>query len=156
MWLLLIMSILILVVFIGYFISKVDRFLDKGGFEKELTVVDEVRPTAIVLGKTELARQIVELLQKNAIPVFSLAEPFLIEQNQNFCYLFALSENDADNIILCKIGLKVYNVKKTISLCNNRVSEDMFISEGIRYTTGKEVTAQMLYQALLQEPEVEL
>lgn len=153
MWLILIISLLILVGFIGYFISKVDKFIAKGGFIKE---IDEVRPTAIVLGKTELAMQTAELLQKNAIPVFPLTEPFLVEKSQNFRYLFALSGNDADNIVLCKIGTKIYNIEKMISLCNNRMSEGLFMSEGIRYMTGNEITAQKLYQAVLQETEVGL
>ena len=153
MWLLLIISLLIPIVLIGYSISKVDLFLAKGGFTKE---IEETRPTAIVLGKTELARQVTELLERNAIPVFRLTEPFLVDQTNNFCYLFALSKNDADNIILCKIGKRVYSIEKMISLCNDRMSEGLFMSEGIRYMAGNEVTAQNLYQAILPEMEAEL
>jgi len=146
MWLA-IVSILILVALIGYFISKVDLFLDKGGFTEEIKVV---RPIAIVMGKTELAWRVAELLEENAISVCRLTEPFLVEQAQNFCCLFALSDNDADNIVLCNIGKKVYNIGKMICLCNDRTSEGLLKSEGICYMTGKEVTAQMLYQAVLQ------
>jgi len=151
MWLV-IVSIVILIALIGYFISKVDLFLDKGGFTEEIKVV---RPTAIVMGKTELARRVTELLEGNTISVLRLSEPFLVEQAQNFCYLFALSDNDADNIVLCKIGKKVYNIGKMICLCNDRSSEGLLKSEGIGYMTGKEVTAQMLYQAVMQETEDE-
>lgn len=150
MWLLLLLSILILVAFIGYFISKVDLFLDEGGFTKEY---DEIPPAAIVMGGTEIARQVIELLEENKIPVFFLAGPFLFEQARKFRCLFALSEDDADNIILCKIGRKIYNIEKMICLCNDRKCEGLLKNEGIPYMPDSEATAQLLYQAVLQKTE---
>lgn len=153
MWILLIIAFLIPLVYIGHLMSKVDKFLEKGG----LIVTEEViRPVAIVLGEGDLAQQVIKLLQKNEIPALALAEPFLLQQEQSFRYLFALSESDSDNIVLCKIGKKVYNLEKIISLCNDKRNEGMFISEKIRYLSGVNVTATLLYQSVLQETEVEV
>lgn len=150
MWVLLLLSIFILLAFIGFFISKVDLFLDEGGFTKEY---DDTAPAAIVMGKTEIARQVTELLEKNEIPVFFLAEPFLFEQARKFRCLFALSEDDVDNIVLCKIGKKIYNIEKMICLCNDHKCEGLLIHEGIPFIPDMEVTAQLLYQAVLQKTE---
>ena len=151
MLILLIISFIVPLVYIGHLMSKVDKFMKKGGLMIE---DDMISPIAIVLGGTDLAKQITELLQKNAIPVLTLLEPFLLEQEQKFCYLFALSENDVDNIVLCKVGKKVYNIEKIISICNNRRHDGMFMSEGIRYLPSEDVTAQMLYEVVLEETEV--
>ncbi|MGE4284517.1 MAG: hypothetical protein AB7G87_12500 [Clostridia bacterium] len=150
MWVLLIIGGLIPFVYFGYLVSKLDKFLAQGGFAME---DDKMCPIAIVLGQTELAKQITNLLREDKIPVFPLTEPFLLEREKNFCYLFALSENDADNIVLCKIGKKVYGVNKMISLCNDRRNEGMFISERIRYLSGENITAQTIYRTVLQETE---
>lgn len=153
MLILLIISFLIPLVYIGHLMSKVDKFMEKG----DLMIKDDViSPVAIVLGGSDLAKQIIELLQKNAIPVLTLLEPFLVEQEKNFCYLFALSENDADNIILCKVGKKVYNIEKIISICNDRRNDGMFMSEGIYYLPSEDSTAQMLYEVVMEDTEVKV
>ncbi len=153
MWTLLAIGFLVPFVYIGYLLSKLDKFLKKNGDAIE---GGEVSPIAIVLGRTGLAMEVGELLKKNGIGVLYLAEPFLLERGRRFHYLFALSENDADNIILCKIGEKIYSIEKTISLCNDRRNETMFIGEGIRCLSGRTATAQILYQTAMQEPEVKL
>lgn len=150
MWFLLVISILVPVVLIGYCLSRLDKFLEKDGFKK---ASDEMRPVAIVLGCSVLAEEITGFLQENTIEVYPLSEPFLLEQRRNFRYLFAVSESDADNIVICKICRRVYGVKKMIGLCNDRSNEGMFISEKIRYVTGKEATSQMLCQLVLEGTE---
>lgn len=153
MWLLLIIGTLIPVVLIGFYVAKLDKFLEKGGFKK---AEDEIHTAAVVLGSSALAQDITVLLQKSKIQVFPLHEPILLEQGQNFRYLFALSERDADNIVICKICRRLYGTEKMISLCSDRLNERMFVSERIRYMPYKEATAQMLYQLVLTESEVSL
>src|SRR5665647_1259517 len=114
MWILLLIGCLIPLIFIGYLMSKLDKFIGEGGVGTEN---NEICPVAIVLGETELAKEITKLLEKSNIPIYPLTEPFLLEQAQDLRYLFALSDNDADNIVLCKIGKKLYNIEKMISLC---------------------------------------
>jgi len=143
----------ILFIYFGYYImAKLDDFIAAGGIVSD----DEIYPVAIVLGGTELAKQVSALLEKNNIHVLYLTEPFLIEQGHNFQYLFALSESDADNIVLCKIGFKVYGIEKMISFCNDSRNEGIFIREKIPHLTGKEITAQRLYEAVLQKREEKL
>ena len=151
MWIVLVMGCLIPLVYIGYLMSKLDKFIAEGGVGTEN---NEIYPVAIVLGETELAKELAKLLEKSSISIFPLTEPFLLEREQNLRYLFALSDNDADNIVLCKIGKKLYNIEKMISICNDRRNVGMFMSEKIVYMTSDEVTAQMLYQAVIQVSEV--
>jgi hypothetical protein len=115
--------------------------------------VEDTGPLAVVMGETDLAKSMVDYLTVKEIPVFSLSEPVLLERGKNFDYLFALSGNDADNIVLCKIGRKVYCIDKIISLCNDRENERMFAKEKIRYLSGKDVKASMFFNAVLQKAE---
>ena len=153
MRLLFILGALFPVIIIGYYVAQLDRFMEKGGIKK---AENEIPPVAIVFGESVLAKDITALLQEKEIQVFRLYEPILFEQGRNFCCLFALSEKDTDNIVVCKICRRVYGIEKMISLCNDRLNERIFISEGIRYMPFKETTAQMLYQLVLTESEVGL
>lgn len=153
MWILLVVAFLIPLVYIGYLVSKLDMFLAQEVLENNN---DKAFPVAIVLGETDLAKQIVKLLEKNRIQVLHITGPFLFKQEQNLQYLFALSENDADNIVLCEIGMKVYGIKDMISICNDRKDEGMFINEKIRYLLKDKVTVQILYNAVIQDAEVKL
>ena len=153
MRILLVIGFLIPVVYIGYLMTRLDKFMVEGGFQIEY---NEMLPVAIVLGGNDLATQVSELLQKNGIPVLNLTEPFLLEQRQSFRYLFALSEKDVDNIVLCKVAKKVYGIEKIISLCNERRNDGMFISEGISYLPTEDVTAEMIYEFVVKDTEVRL
>ena len=107
MQLLLIICFLIPLVCIGYFLSCLDKFIAEKGF---LLETEKPSPVAIVLGDTELAKQVNVILEKDRIQVLKLTEPFMVEKYQNIQYLFALSENDVDNMVLIKIGSKVYGI----------------------------------------------
>lgn len=153
MWILIAIGFLLPLVYIGYLLSKLDKFLDQGGFN---TDENQTGPVAIVLGKTSMAREITRLLEENNISVLNIVEPFLLEQEQNFCYLFALSESDVDNIVLCRLGKKLYSIEKIISFCNDEKNERIFSSENIPYMIGDNITPQMLYEIVLQEDEVKI
>lgn len=147
----LVISLLIPIIYLGYIISKLDKFLEGGGFKNES---DEAPPCAVVLGETDLAKEVIELLEAKGISVILLTEPFIFEQEKRFYYMFALSESDADNMVLCKIGKKLFSIEKMISLCNDLKNENVFRSEKIRYLAGKDITAQILYEIVQQKTEV--
>lgn len=147
MQILLLLGIAILFCYFGYRVMKmIDNFIAVSNVSEDT----KTYPIAIVLGKTELANQVIALLEKNRIRVLYLTEPFLIEQEQQFTYLFALSENDADNIVLYKIGFKLYGLEKMIALCNDSRNESMFNKEKIHFLSARGVTAQMIYDTVLQ------
>lgn len=131
----------------GYFImARIDSFLAQGGFEDDK---NNVSPVAVVFGKTDLTKEVTSLLRNRRINVLQLNEPFMVEQGKSFCYLFALSDNDTDNIILCKIGGKIYGIEKMICICNDRVNIGIFKKEMVPYLLTEGTTAQMLYEAVL-------
>ena len=140
---LLIVFVILIICFGFYIMAKIDQFVVRAGNANE-----EYKsfPTAIVLGGTELANQVSLLLEKNKFHVMHLTEPYLMEREQNFVSLFALSENDADNIVLYKIGLKLYGIDQMISICNDSRNESIFTKEKISYLAGNEATAERIYE----------
>jgi len=139
--------LILLFIYLGYMVSRLGEFLDKNAIAIN-------RPVAILLGNNGLAQQVNDLLVENKIEVFHLTEPFLLVREQNFRYLFALSENDTDNLVLCKTVHKIYEVEEMVSICNDQRNQNMYVSEKIKYISAENATAPMICKAVLQELEV--
>ena len=153
MKILLVISFFIPLIYIGYLVTKLDRFLS-GNSDAATSTVNP--SSAIVLGSTNIATKTAELLEDMGIQVIHLLDPFQLIKEQKLCYLFALSESDADNIAFCKIGKKLYGIDSMISICNDMKNENMFISENIRYLSIERISAAKLIKLVLQQPEVDL
>ncbi len=151
MKILLVISFLIPLIFVGYLMSKLDVFLSNNAISIEST---EKSANAIVLGRTVLAGKIIELLESKGLQVIHLTDPFQLAQERKLCYLFALSESDADNIAFYKIGKKLYCIENMISICNDNRNENMFKSENINYLLREKTSAGKLFQMVLQQSEV--
>jgi len=152
MKLILVISFLIPLVFIWYLISKLGDFLDNG----PISAVDSVEPaSSIVLGSSRLAEKTTGLLEEKGLRVIRLTDPYQLTREKKLHYLFALSDSDADNIALSKIGKKLYCIKRSIGICNDRKNESMFMSEKVNYILIKEASAEKLIQMVLLQPEVD-
>ncbi|MGE5678535.1 MAG: hypothetical protein ACM3ZR_10825 [Pseudomonadota bacterium] len=152
MKILLVISFLIPLIYIGYLVSQLDIFLSG----KAETMANAHNSSgAVVLGSTKVAVQTVDLLDDMGIPVIHLLDPFQLIKEQKLCYMFALSENDADNIAFCKIGYKLYRIESMVSICNDKKNEYMFISENINYLPKDRISAAELVQLVLRKSEVD-
>jgi hypothetical protein len=140
-------------IFLGYMLSRLDRFLAWNARSNDKSIV---MPAAIVLGKTAIAKETAELLKKSRIRVIALAEPFLSGPEQNLCYLFALSGSDTDNIIMCSTGRKLYGIGDIISICNDSRNEEIFKNEKIPYIMADKANLQVIYESVLQETRYKL
>ncbi len=148
---LLFLLIVFIILFIGfgfYIMAKVDKFAAKVGKANEEF---KVGPTAIVLGRSELAEQVCLLLESKTSRVLRLTEPYLMEREQNFVSLFALSDNDTDNIVLYKIGYRLYGIEQMISICNDSGNESIFAREKIPYLSSRDATAEKVYEAAVKK-----
>ncbi|HWR61168.1 MAG TPA: hypothetical protein VN580_06120 [Clostridia bacterium] len=152
MKLILVISFLIPLAFIWYLISALGVFLDNNA----IPPANSMEPAgSIILGSSGLAEKIAGLLQEKGFRVIRPADPFQLIQEKRLCYLFALSESDADNIAFSKIGKKLYCIKKSISICNDRRNESMFVNEKVNYVLVGEASAEKLIQMVLPQPEVD-
>jgi Trk K+ transport system NAD-binding subunit len=92
-------------------------------------------------------------LEDEGIHVTLMPDPDIQSPKQTFHYLFALSLNDVDNVLMCRIGEKVYHIKKFISICNDPKNEKIYQTSGIPFCSGEGITAQMLVRTVLVKKE---
>lgn len=146
MLLLIIIPFIALLIYIGHYISRLDTYLNSRGF---ISVNNVYPKSAIVFGNTGIAKQAAIHLEKSNIPVFALPEPYILERDKDFRYLLALSDNDADNLLMCKIGRKIYGIENMISLCNDTANASIFASEDICYMTAQALNIKTLCDYML-------
>lgn len=147
MLIVLLVACLIPVIYLGYLVSRFDSFVESGGFVNANGSSAQV----LVVGDTELAKQIVDALRANDITTALMTQPHLFKDELTFDCLVALFENDVDNILTCRIGYQVYSVEHIISLCNDRKTEWSFKRENIPYLFREGITPQIIVQSVLRE-----
>ncbi len=148
MLILIIIPIIAVFIYIGIRLNKVDRYLNERGF-----IAIEPNPAAIILGEGEISMHVAALLEKRGIESYMLSEPYILNHEKPFRYLFALSGDDADNILMCKIARKIYRVEEMISLCSDRANEDIYRSENIPYILTETVNADTLMGMVFKRQE---
>jgi len=132
-------------IYLGHVLSKLDNFLDKNSIAPQN---DKNQPYAVVFGKTKIADQVKDKLNHKNIPIYSISTPYLFEQGYEFRYLFALSDDDSDNIAISIVGKKIYNIDHILSICNDLNYANAFREDGIQYYQSNKVSAEMLCQIL--------
>lgn len=152
MKILLVISFLIPIIYVGYLMSRLDNYL--AGNARSISGTNSA--SAIVLGETRLAKRAIDILEEKGIKVVNLTEPFQLAQERKLCYLYALSDSDADNIAFCRIGKKLYCIENMLSICNDSRNENMFKSENINYLLREKTSSDKLLLEVLQQLEVKL
>ena len=132
----------------GFFLAKkFDGFLAKGNFRP--------RPAAhetkeiLLYGAPALLRPISLLLEQNGVGADYSDAPLLCE-NAAYLYVFALSESDLDNLLLCADARRALRGVKTIARCNNSVYRPLFEKSGVSRVLDLAPSAEQLV-AIIKE-----
>lgn len=128
-----------------WFMKKFDRFLDR----QKAYVQKKAEPEQAVLlfGGTDSAKEMKKILAFEGVPCLHISQESEIDRELSYCYLFALSDNDLDNMMICRIGERILGVpgNKMVSLCNRTEHRKIFEEEGIPYRMRGTDVADMLY-----------
>jgi trk system potassium uptake protein TrkA len=75
------------------------------------------------------------LSANNKIPVYcgDALKRYVLEENQinDFDLLISLREKDADNLVICEMASKLFNVKKTVCIVSNPKNVEIFKKLGV-------------------------
>ena len=63
-------------------------------------------------------------------------------------YIIALSESDLDNLSFCNIGKRLYQLKRTFSVCNETENKKLFAKNDIHVLDKKEIGQENIYKLL--------
>lgn len=127
MTLIIIFSTIVFFIF-GYVVmSNIDRFLDKNIQTTEDYFMDEgiidkeeEQKNILIFGDNKISTLIKDYCEAQNYVFKVIADIDNIDKRYKYLSLFALSNNDADNLMLSSIGHKVYSIPHIITLCNSR------------------------------------
>lgn len=123
-----------------YFMRNIDHFMERGGIQSEKSS-DE---SAIVFGEEEKTETICDYLENKGIVPIRIEEIMLSRDWYNIQYVIAVSDSDQDNITICNLGRKIYELKDLISICNEQENYALYLRAGIHLArAGDTVTEQI-------------
>lgn len=123
-----------------YLMRNLDRFMDRGGFQGDETS----GVSAIVFGEEKKTDEICCYLEEKGIMPIRIEEIMFLKDWDNIQYMIAVSDSDQDNITICNLGRKIYELKDLVSVCNEQENYAMYLRAGIHLArAGDAVTEQI-------------
>lgn len=125
MTLIIFVSTVVFILF-GYFImDRIDRFLkynnssNYDNIPHGLIDFDDEDEKILIFGDNELSHLIKEFCDDKSYSYKDIVDINNLNYNYKYLSLFALSDNDTDNLIISSIGNKVCAIPYTIAICNS-------------------------------------
>ncbi|HQQ89477.1 MAG TPA: hypothetical protein PLU82_04535 [Oscillospiraceae bacterium] len=116
-----------------WWMKGLDRFLDRQ--KKHAPKKADSKQVVLLFGGTDSAKEMEKILSFKKIPYLHVSKEFEIDRGLVYHYLFALSDDDLDNIMMCRIGERIFGVPEgnMVSLCNSTEHRKIFEEKGIPY-----------------------
>ncbi|SES63690.1 hypothetical protein SAMN05660297_00026 [Natronincola peptidivorans] len=120
--------IVIAFLLLGYYImDKVDKFIENNIQHSNEYHNDEYtdpslrkQKVLLIYGNNTLTNLVKKYCDSQKYMYESITDIHSIDTQAGYIYLFALSNKDADNLMVGSIGFKIYSIPNVISLCNNQ------------------------------------
>ena len=127
MTLIIIFSTIVFFIFGFIVMVNIDKFIDKSVqptknyiLDKDGLSDDAGQRSILIFGNNKITT-VVKNYCKAHNYLFSIIEDINnIDKKYKYLTLFALSNNDADNLIISSVGLKVYSIPHIITICNSQ------------------------------------
>ena len=104
---------------------------------------------ALISVDTDICIELSELLEQNNVSSLISND---IEHSchiYHYDYLIAVYKSDLDNLTICSIGMKILEVSKVISVCNQHYNKRIYEENNIPYLYGDNLTATDIVDRLL-------
>lgn len=79
-----------------------------------------------VYGNSKLSKKVSEYINNNGIKYDVINEDTMMRKEKNYDYIFILSDDDLDNLMMCTICRKECTVKNIIVVCNDFYNKRLF------------------------------
>jgi hypothetical protein len=147
-WLLIVGMIFVFI--FGLFIMKrIDRFFDKREVSlNEHTPMETEQTLALIYGSSSLSEELVKILKSNAIDYEKIEDENQLYQIDYYSHLFAISDNDVDNLLICVVADRRGSECQKIARCNSLDNQNIFHQNHISYLSGENISAQSLYRSM--------
>ena len=139
----LIQAIIVTVCAVGLYIygmhimKKMDQFL-AANKETKYSVPAE-QECALVFGNGKAVKQICAVLKEHYIRPVCVREVGFKREEGCIRYMIAVSALDVDNLTMCRLAGKFYDLRGVYSICNEEMNRNMYRSAGVSVLTKEEM-----------------
>ena len=146
---LLVVGLLLVFGFGCYIMMRIDKLLNQIGKEsKENKIINSDKSLAIVYGNSDLSSELVQIMTNQGIDFIHIEEENQLYHIGYFSHLFAISESDIDNLMICVVADRIMEVYEKIAICNCVEDQNIFHQNHIQYLDGNRIAAQTLFHTL--------
>jgi hypothetical protein len=104
---------------------------------------------ALIFGKQDLSDEIIDLLERQNITYEKITDFIDLNKTGKYYYLFAVDDNDFENLLACTFCEKVMGITKRIAICNCFENIKVFRDNHIPFLCGYSITADSLVSELI-------
>ncbi|MHB8130584.1 MAG: hypothetical protein ACYDEX_16460 [Mobilitalea sp.] len=147
-WLLVV--VMIFIFGLGFLVvSQIDKFLNQATVSRDVAkTVRSEKPFAFIFGSTEIADKLMLILKKNSIEYRQIEDENQLNPTDYFSHLFALSDNDLNNLMIGVIANRCMQAFEKIAICNSIDNQTIYKQNKIRYLSSENITAEALFNTM--------
>ena len=145
----LIVSVAIMFVICFFIIKRANNFLI--GLSSQSVVKDkepDKKNMTIIFGDSDVAYRLMILLGHENVDYIHVNEENQIDVTGKYSHLFAVSDDDYKNIMMCIIGEKNLKIKSKIAVCNCQDYKEVYNQNHINWEAGSYISENALFQKL--------
>lgn len=120
-----------------YLMNKIDRFLEVN--HRQEPVCPVCRDNAIVFGSGKAVKQICEILREHKVHPVCVKEVGFKREEGNIRYIITVSASDVDNLTMCRLAGKFYDLRGSYSICNEEENRHMYKRAAVDVLTREEI-----------------
>lgn len=124
-----------------YLMKKIDRFLDVN--HKQTPSGSLPAESALVFGGGKAVKQICAVLRERDIHPVWVKEVGFKREEERIRYIIAVSASDVDNLTMCRLAERFYDLKGNYSVCNEEVNRNMYKSAAVKVMTREEMIQEI-------------
>ncbi|MDF2907401.1 MAG: hypothetical protein K0R34_2722 [Herbinix sp.] len=144
-WLIVCMVVMAGIIYV--LMKKLDHVLELHRIKPEHIQLNvSSKPYALILGETQLADHLKTILESNKIEYIQIKDENNLDKSKKYNRIFAVSNDDLSNLMICIIVNHLMGDCKTIAICNHPQDRNLFEQNNIPYLPEQEFRGDTLLQ----------
>lgn len=145
-------STLIIFLFGFVIIKKINYALADYHVNSEMEeLVDSGGKSVLILGTTIIAEKLMGFLSEKKIDYEHIEDSNLFNSHNHYKYLFAVSDDDFENLMIGIITNVNADLSKKIAICNKHDNIKIFEQNNIPCIIGSDISEVKLYNAVFND-----
>ncbi len=133
-------------IFIDNIYKTIEHKVEPISFSDEVPL--DFSKEALIYGEAALCNEISDILYKNKISSDIFYDIDKIDKSYPYKYLFAVYNDDLENLTICSIASKIMDIRNIIAICNKQYNQKIFAENHISYLLKNSSASEIVFTLL--------